>query len=532
MKKYLLLALILLNVLPAVAQDSFNYRVELQPVNITGLPGLHSYAFAQSNGKWLFIGGRKDGIHARQPFNAFPQSQNNTDIYVADVNTGQSWSAAVSSLPAALAEQLQATNMNFCQVEDTLYIMGGYAYSPTATDHITFPNLVTVQVSSLIQAVINNTAISGNFKQITDTAFAVTGGHLAHMGDTFYLVGGHKFTGRYNPMGNPTYTQAYTNQIRKFVINNSGVQPAINSYAAVTDAVHLHRRDYNLLPQIFPDGKEGFTISSGVFQTTADLPYLYPVDIKTSGHAAVTTFNQYLSNYHSANTGIYDSVANTMHNLFFGGMSQYFYQNGTMTKDDNVPFVTTISRVSRQANGTLKEYKLSTEMPALKGASAEFIINQQLATYDNDVVKMNKFNTDTILLGHIVGGIYSTNANAFTNNQTNTTSADNTVYAVRLVRDMNASVEAIPGNHGFDVTIYPNPAHGHVELKLSDTRFKAAEYFISTVDGRVIQQGAFGKAAMKGNTYELQLHNIAPQQVLVTVVLDNEYFITKQLLVK
>ena len=43
------------------AQTTFNYDVVLTPVNIAGLPGLHSYAFGQHNGKWLIIGGRKDG---------------------------------------------------------------------------------------------------------------------------------------------------------------------------------------------------------------------------------------------------------------------------------------------------------------------------------------------------------------------------------------------------------------------------------------------------------------------------------------
>jgi hypothetical protein len=28
-----------------------------------------------------------------------------------------------------------------------------------------------------------------------------------------------------------------------------------------------------------------------------------------------------------------------MHNLFFGGISQYYYNNGTLIQDDTVPFV-------------------------------------------------------------------------------------------------------------------------------------------------------------------------------------------------
>ena len=64
----------LLSVKVTLSQNTFPYDVVLTPITITNLPGLHSYAFAQHNGKWLIIGGRKDGIHARQPFNAFPKA--------------------------------------------------------------------------------------------------------------------------------------------------------------------------------------------------------------------------------------------------------------------------------------------------------------------------------------------------------------------------------------------------------------------------------------------------------------------------
>lgn len=171
-------------------------------------------------------------------------------------------------------------------------------------------------------------------------------------------------------MGNPTYTQSYTNQIRKFKIDNSSNQLSINSYSAVTDAVHLHRRDYNLLPYIYADGEEGFLISSGVFQVNVDLPYLYPVEIRENSYTPITSFNQYLSNYHSATAHLFDSSNNNMHTLFFGGMSQYYYQNGTLIQDNQVPFVKTISRLTRDENGNYSEHLLPVEMPGLKGSSA------------------------------------------------------------------------------------------------------------------------------------------------------------------
>jgi hypothetical protein len=297
-------------------QSSFDYSVELVPVSISGLPGLHSYTWAQHDGKWLILGGRLDGIHARQPFNAFPQSDNNTELYVVDINTLQFWSASINNLPIGISEQLQSTNMNFYQDSDTLFIIGGYAFSETMNDHITFPNLLSIQVSPLIDAIVEGLQIAPYFKQITDDNFAVNGGHLGKIGSTFYLVGGHRFDGRYNPMGMATYTQTYTNEIRKFKIDNSGSQLSYSDYSAIADPIHLRRRDYNLLPQIFPDGTEGYTISSGVFQINVDLPFLYPVDITETGYTAITSFNQYLNNYHSAFSCLYDSSANEMHTLF------------------------------------------------------------------------------------------------------------------------------------------------------------------------------------------------------------------------
>ena len=251
MKKFIFFLVLVFSQLTQ-GQNNFPYDVVLTPVSVTGLPGLHSYAFGQHNGKWLIIGGRKDGIHARQPFNAFPGSQNNTDIYVVDIATQQTWSASVNSLATGIKEQLQSTNMSFYQDGNALYIIGGYAFSTSANDHITFDKLTSIDVSGLIAAITTNSSITTYFKQITNTNFAITGGYLGKIGNEFYLVGGQRFDGRYNPMNNPTFTQTYSNSIRKFEIDNSGTQLSISNYSTITDAVHLHRRDYNLLPQVFP----------------------------------------------------------------------------------------------------------------------------------------------------------------------------------------------------------------------------------------------------------------------------------------
>ncbi|MBK9284406.1 MAG: T9SS type A sorting domain-containing protein [Sphingobacteriaceae bacterium] len=490
MKKIFFILLIISKI--SFAQNiPFNYSVKLKPKSVNGLQGLHSFAFAQSGGKWLVIGGRKDGLHARQPFNAFPASNNNTDIYVIDVNTNQFWSSSVNALNTGLKEQLQSTNMNFYQDADTLYIIGGYGYSNTALDHITFPNLTSVSVSGLINAITNSISISSYFKQISNQNFAVNGGQLGKIGALYYLVGGHRFDGRYNPMGNPTYTQTYVDGIKKFNLNNSGAQLSYSNYTVITDQVHLHRRDYNLVPQIFPNGEEGYTISSGVFQIAVDLPFLYPVDIKASGYTPQPSFNQYLSNYHSAKVALYDSVNNNMHSLFFGGMSQYAYVNNVLTQDNNVPFVKTISRVSRNSISTLQEYVFNVEMPALIGASAEFIPNHNIAHYKNEVLKLSTFTNDSILIGHIYGGIYSPQTNPFTNNNTSVTNAHNVIYEVWLFKDQITGLLPVDGSNPLQASVYPNPSTSTINLKIYIPNTGSVDLYITDQNGRIVKDFYF-----------------------------------------
>lgn len=509
------------------AQDSFLYRVELEPVVVPNLPGIHSFAYAQHDGKWLIVGGRLDGLHARQPFNAFPENQNNKEVFVIDYANETFWSANLDVLPTAIFEQLQSTNMNFYQVEDTLYFIGGYAYSNTAQDHITFPKLTTIIVSEVMNTVINSGDITPFFKQMEDDVFAITGGQMGKMDGKLMIVGGHRFDGRYNPMGNATYVQTYTNAIRSFEVDNSGTQLSFSNYSEVIDPVHLRRRDYNLLPQIFEDGTMGYTISSGVFQETVDLPFLYPVDIKPTGYAPNTSFNQYLSNYHGSKVALHDAANNQTHNLFFGGMSQYYHENGTLVQDDQVPFVKTISRLSRYSDGSLEEFVLPVEMPALKGASSEFIMNLLAPHHEEKIIKLNEAASfsDTILVGHIVGGILSGSLNPFSDNNTGTTSADASIYAVKLIYDESLSAEPIKQSNPHTLSVFPNPVKDKIQLKMNLDHANWIEYHITSVNGELLQTGEFDKVKNGEKTYSIRLNKgISPQLVLLTVSVDNVHF--------
>ncbi len=513
-----------------IAQNTtFPFEILLKSDSISGFSGLHSFAWGKSNGKILLVGGRPDGIHARQPFNAFPASQNNQQLQVLDLASKQSWSRSLTELSVPLQEQLQSTNMNFYQDDNTLILTGGYAYSNSANDHITFPYLTCIDLNGLIQAIIDNQAIAPFFKQIQDERFAVTGGNLGKIGQQYYLVGGHRFDGRYNPMNNPTFVQTYVDGLKKFELTPTGQPLAVLNYQMNTDQVNLHRRDYNLLPHIFPNSEFGYLISSGVFQINADLPFLYPVEIKTSGHNAVNGFSQYLSNYHSSKFSAYDSSSGTMHHLFLGGLSQYYYQNGSLINDPNVPFVKTISRLAQGPDGAYHEYVLSNEMPGLLGASAEFIAQENLPFYADDIIDLAAITQDSMLIGHLVGGIKSTQLNPFTVNNTSATASNAVVYEVWLKRTGTQAIEVLPTPSALNVTLFPNPAKDVAYLDFELEQKANVECFILDANGRLVHEVYYEKIKKAKKTLDFKQLGLNTGNYTIQLIFNDQHTLTKKL---
>ncbi|WP_375242654.1 T9SS type A sorting domain-containing protein [Lacinutrix sp.] len=493
MKKTLItLALFLFVTTNVIAQDQFT--VQIEPLVISNAPSVHSFSYGKtSDGKWVILGGRIDGLHQRQPFAAFLENDNNKNVYVIDPIANQTWSTSIGVLQASLFEQLQSTNQEFTQRGNTLYIIGGYGFSATQNDHITYDNLTAVDIDGLANAVINNTSITPFFRQITNTNLAVTGGHLGLLNDVFYLCGGQYFEGRYNPMGpnnGPGFIQNYTDEIRTFQINDDGTNLTIANYVAQHDPNNLHRRDYNMAPQIFPNGTEGFTMFSGVFQHTANLPWLNTVDVTASGYTVNNTFNQYLSQYHSAKIPIYDASNNIMHTLFFGGMSQYkLDSNDNLVQDNNVPFVKTISKVSRFSDGSMLESSLGIEMPTFLGSGAEFIPLNNNSNYLNDeIVAINNLQEGNTLVGYIFGGIESTQENIFFINNGTQSSASNLAFKV-FINKSSLSVDEVALNpkNIYNLKVYPNPSNGvfSVEVFLPNTEKSKIEVY--AVSGKKIK---------------------------------------------
>ncbi|NRD22615.1 T9SS type A sorting domain-containing protein [Winogradskyella litoriviva] len=497
------------------------FTVQIEPLVISNAPNVHSFSWGKtSNGKWIILGGRIDGLHQRQPFSAFLENDNNQSVYVVDPMANQTWNSPLNVLQASLFEQLQSTNQEFVQRGNTLYIIGGYGYSATQNDHVTYNKLTAVDIDGLANAVVNNAPIASYFRQITDANLAVTGGQLGLLNDVFYLCGGQYFEGRYNPQGpshGPGFIQNYTEEIRTFEINDDGTNLSIVNYSAQNDTNNLHRRDYNMTPQIFPDGTEGFTMFSGVFQHTADLPWLNSVDVNSSGYTVNNTFNQYLSQYHSAKIPIYDTSNNAMHTLFFGGMSQYKLDaNDNLIQDDNVPFVKTISKVTRFSDGSMVESSLDIEMPTFLGSGAEFIPLESSTNFsENGILDINSLPNGITQVGYIFGGIESTQENIFFINNGTQSSASNLAFKV-FINKTTLGIDEVELNEDtiYNLKIFPNPSKNPFTIEVFIPNTEKSTINVYDLSGKIVKSMVL-ELSIGIKTISLDLKDVASGEYIL-----------------
>lgn len=526
MRVYILI-IFLLGQVGLWAQES-PFQLSLTPLTIENLPGVQSFVFGQHEGKWLIIGGRLDGLHLRQPPFTFDIPGHNTNFMVVDPESGQFWMAPTDNLPESHREQLSATNMLFHQEGNTLFAVGGYGFSPTAADHTTYPYLTAIQVEEVIDAIINGVDYGDFITQYYDEQFAITGGYFKAIGDTFYLAGGQRFEGRYNPMGpnhGPGFFQEYTNAIRRFTIEDKSNLEGITFLPEWFDSLQLHRRDYNVVDQIFPDGSMGFTAFSGVFQLEQDIPFLNCVDVHPDGYAPVPNFAQYFNHYHCAHTALYDATTMSMHNVFFGGIAQYYMENGVLIQDDEVPFVRTIARVTRTADYQMQEYKLPLEMPDYLGASAEFIPVADMPMYDNGVIKLDSLQGDSVLIGYIYGGIQSDLPNIFFINDGSQSIAYANILRVYLHPGGTTATDELnaQSSDGLFLQVYPNPVSGDFSIRFTADQYESILLRVTDTLGAQVMESRLEDATPGVNTYNISLGSgVGAGVYLVTIWVDGK----------
>ncbi len=433
-----------------------DFSISLNNYAGCALPGLQSYAFGEWEGNYVFIGGRTEGLHLKQPWVSFHPDQRNTNIVVWSSTEHRTWTISTSSLPTALHEQLSSSNIQFYQERAKLILVGGYGYSKAIDDKKSFPALLVIDLPLLITEIKKGTITEKAFQIFNNESFAVCGGQLEYLNGKFYLVGGHRFDGSYNPKGNPTYVQNYVNGCRSFELKEEGQKLEVVQLASYIDTTLLHRRDYNLAPTMI-SGKPGLMAFSGVFQLERDMPYRNVVRMNESGDwEEVDGFYQSYNHYHTAHIDLYDSASEKVHHYFLGGIGEYYLQNDTIVQDSNTPFVKTISRIEVDSDGKMNEFATGLEMPDYLGSGAHFLMAPGLPKTANGLIDISMFKEKRVLLGYVFGGIKSRKPNIFWENEGADSEASTLVQEIYWESKSVIEKPNVHSGDGLKLEVYTN----------------------------------------------------------------------------
>ena len=230
-----------------------------------------------------------------------------------------------------------------------------------------------------------------------------------------------------------------------------------------------------------------------VKQKNADLPFLNCVNIDSAGYVANNSFSQYYNHYHCANIPLYSEYYSEMSTVFFGGIAQYYDNAGILTQDNNVPFVNTIARITRDNNGVMAEYKLPITMPSLLGAGSEFIPLQSIARYHNGVIKLDSLSNDTTVIGYMFGGIRSSAAKIFCTNTGTQSSASNQLFEVKIIKGNFYSLPKlnIESTGTLKLQVFPNPNRGDFKVKFFLTKNTNVQLKLTDINGKIIEMDSF-----------------------------------------
>ncbi len=475
-------------------------------------------------------GGRTNGLHGFQPPFAFPTGSRNETIYVVDPALNQTWQSTATVYPDSIFEAICSSNMQYYVDDSVLYMVGGYGWKNTTNDFVTFPTLTSVNVELLINKIQTNQPINGLFHQSVDTMLAVTGGHFVKLNGIYYLVFGHRFDGTYAATANGIFTQKYTEQIRKFSVSHFTNYNQVNYISAVTDTNLYHRRDFNLTPQIFPDGSFGYTAFSGVFQKGINQPFFSTMNFQNDTAIINTGFIQQLANYQCAVLPAFDSVFNKMQSWFFGGMAMYYIDSttGQVATDTAVPFIKTISIVTRDNSGAMTESVEDFSMHDFEGTNASIIWKKDSAVLqNNEVLRLDKIKNKT-QVAWMVGGIVSPEPNISATNPSSSF-ASPFIYKIFISPDSIAAINKLTEAPCL-LHISPNPSIGifNFELVKHNT---ASPFSLSIVDikGSMIKvlcdnkmlnkksSFVWNASALTGGVYYAMLRNGNYQQSFILI---------------
>ena len=401
-----------------------------------GAPRLHSFAWAQWDGSWIFIGGRTGGYHGvGQGDVDFPRARANRRIWVIQPpasGAAKVYSFAVADMPPSLAQvkdQWLSSNLLHFQDKDTLYLAGGYGENSVG-ELATYPVMSSVNLPALIDGVIHGKDTFSKTIAWTESPLVQSaGGGLLKLDDgLFYLIGGHVFMGSYrgfeaaDEKSTPEASQKYLGEVRKLRLTKPRQgRLEVRLVESFSDP-EFARRDLNVGLTIQNDGRSlGAAAYGGVF-TQDRLNFVHPIFISPGSVPRVDeSFEQKMSAYSCATMRLYDPDSGGMYTTFFGGISRWRWNDSSdrfvaapVTGDktsgtsylDGMPWINEITTLVRNRS-TIFEFVQQTRLPGYLGTNAAFLAANGLKKVreDADIFDLRQFRGRRVLAGYLFGGI-------------------------------------------------------------------------------------------------------------------------------
>lgn len=442
-----LLIFSMISIISCQAQEQKNWVVGYE-IKTISLPPLQSYAAATYQDKLLLVGGRKDGLHLRQPVFAFDSTSRNDSIYLYTPEDDTYLSLSIENLPDTLRAQLSSTNPEYVQNGDFLYFIGGYGYLPKYREHITYDKLIGLHIPSIIRHIQDQIPIDNScYFTITDSAFAVTGGIMEKYNGHYVIAGGHRFDGFYNPMGQSTFTQKYHEKILEFDIDPMSKTFDILN---VVEDPSLHRRDFNSTV-IQGDRGDQLILYAGVFRRDMNYPYQFLISYQNQNLDSITGFRQCLSTYHTAHTSLdakFLGLDKGTVTIFLGGLAPYYFKKEAFIMDTDVPFVSQISLVHHSAQKMPSEYLNPISLPYFLGTGSQFFETTK-----------KKQHGDKISLGYFIGGIKSPDLNVFWSAADSPSIASPYLVQVYLQKSEQTMQKLDYSNSKYMIDVFPDSAY-------------------------------------------------------------------------
>lgn len=204
---------------PELPEEAF----ELYPT----LRDMHGYAVGIHADKVLIFGGL---IRSELP-EVYPEGFPNQELLLIDLGRQRATAFSSGGISDLLGEQLAAYGLAYHQLDQTLYIVGGYGLRRGENAFGTFPYLISVDVPAAIADLLKGQNPEAHFRRHCDDRMALFNAILDHNGQEFFLLGGRRAIKRDPFSSEPAYREeSPEEQVRTFRLRLQNDQLQVEGY--------------------------------------------------------------------------------------------------------------------------------------------------------------------------------------------------------------------------------------------------------------------------------------------------------------